>query len=179
MYSIESVNYLSEDARATLLYALLQKLNEEATPPIIVCIGTDRVSGDCLGPIVGHLLTGRYRLPTFVYGTLNNPITAKNAETTKLFVEQMHPDRPILAVDAGIGDCGSLGELRVINDGIYPGLALKRALPKIGTHSIVGIVCEDSYLNATLLAKTKMQLVYDMAEVIAGGIADLFTIKYS
>ena len=35
-------------------------------PPIILCVGTDKVSGDSLGPTVGTLLTESYHIPTFV-----------------------------------------------------------------------------------------------------------------
>ena len=28
-------------------------------PPVVLCIGSDRVTGDCIGPLVGHLLSAR------------------------------------------------------------------------------------------------------------------------
>ena len=47
--------------------------------PVIVCIGTDAVVGDCLGPLVGSLLKERLKGKTYVFGTVESPVTAKNA----------------------------------------------------------------------------------------------------
>ena len=46
---------------------------------IIVCIGTDRCIGDCLGPIVGTLLRGKC-FPLQIYGTIDEPIHALNID---------------------------------------------------------------------------------------------------
>ena len=46
---------------------------------IIVCIGTDKCIGDCLGPLVGTLLKEN-SFPIPIYGTLANPIHALNLE---------------------------------------------------------------------------------------------------
>ena len=35
--------------------------------PVIVCVGTDGVVGDCLGPLVGTMLKEK-NLPAFIYG---------------------------------------------------------------------------------------------------------------
>lgn len=43
---------------------------------ILLCIGTDLVIGDCLGPIVGEILINR-NVNAYVYGTLTRPVTAK------------------------------------------------------------------------------------------------------
>ena len=44
---------------------------------VIVCIGTDKCIGDCLGPLVGTLLKDNL-LPLPVYGTISNPVHALN-----------------------------------------------------------------------------------------------------
>ena len=38
------------------LYTLLEHTRKETQPVVILCIGTDRVTGDALGPLVGHQL---------------------------------------------------------------------------------------------------------------------------
>ena len=45
--------------------------------PIIVCIGTDAVIGDSLGPLVGSMLKGLLKGKTYIFGTVESPITAK------------------------------------------------------------------------------------------------------
>lgn len=45
---------------------------------ILLCIGTDRSTGDCLGPLVGYKLKALNTNDVFIYGTLQNPVHAKN-----------------------------------------------------------------------------------------------------
>jgi DNA-binding LacI/PurR family transcriptional regulator len=47
-------------------------------PIVFVCIGTDRSTGDSLGPIVGTLLEEKGLRTFYVYGTLDEPIHAVN-----------------------------------------------------------------------------------------------------
>ena len=42
---------------------------------VFLCIGSDRVTGDCLGPYIGHQLLDRLDLQDiYVYGTLKDPV---------------------------------------------------------------------------------------------------------
>ncbi len=50
------------------------------TEIVFLCIGSDRVTGDCLGPYIGHLLTPHETGHIFVYGTLSSPVHALNLE---------------------------------------------------------------------------------------------------
>ena len=43
--------------------------------PVILCIGTDKVPGDSLGPVVGDLLIMKYNIDAFVYGHAQSPST--------------------------------------------------------------------------------------------------------
>ena len=70
--------------------------------PVIFCIGSDLTIGDCVGPVCGSLLTQIKRTPFFIYGTLQNTITAKEIGYMHEFLRETHPDQPIIAVDAGI-----------------------------------------------------------------------------
>ena len=53
-------------------------LKNDTLVPVALCIGTDRVIGDALGPVVGELLVSAFNAPFFVYGTLASPVTALN-----------------------------------------------------------------------------------------------------
>ena len=66
-------------------------------PLVIVCIGTDRATGDCLGPLVGQAL-----LPSpqySVFGTLKEPIHAKNLNQTFKEIYSVCQNPFIIAVD--------------------------------------------------------------------------------
>ena len=45
----------------------------------IVCIGTDKCIGDCLGPLVATILEENL-FPLPIYGTISNPIHALNID---------------------------------------------------------------------------------------------------
>ena len=47
---------------------------------IFLCIGSDRVTGDCLGPYIGHQLSQKEIHGVYVYGTLCHPVHALNLE---------------------------------------------------------------------------------------------------
>ena len=53
------------------------KLIYNTDKPVIVCVGSDLVVGDSLGPIVGTKLNEKLQGKAFVYGTLLSPVTAR------------------------------------------------------------------------------------------------------
>lgn len=147
----------------------IKKCNKNLKKPIFICIGSDLVLGDSLGPLVGTFLK-RKRVSSYVYGTLNYPITAKEIEYAKKYLKQMHPDCITVAIDAAVGSVEDIGLIRVLNKGLKPGLGVEKNLCVIGDISIVGIVSEKSLKNYSLFNLTRLNLVYKMAEKIADGI---------
>ena len=73
------------------------------TDLVFLCIGTDRVTGDCLGPYVGHRLSSFCFPGIYVYGTLVQPVHALNLCDTRKEILSRHPDSLIIAVDASLG----------------------------------------------------------------------------
>jgi hypothetical protein len=78
------LNAFENDSDKKLCNAIkrsLRKNNTDICDVVILCIGTDRATGDCLGPLVGnHLKTN---LPNIcVFGTLEHPVHALNLEET-------------------------------------------------------------------------------------------------
>lgn len=132
---------------------------------IIVCIGTDRCIGDCLGPLVGTILTSKH-FPLPVYGTLKDPIHALNIETKLKYLKEKHPLESIIGIDACLGEAGSVGDIQARDYPIHPGKGVGKSLPQIGTASIIGIV--DSNLSSNLFTSNTIRLSFisDMAHVI-------------
>lgn len=146
--------------------------------PIFICIGSDLVLGDSLGPLVGTFLKNK-NVKSYVYGTLNFPITAKEIEYASTYLKQMHPDSMSVAIDAAVGSEDDVGLIRVINKGLKPGLGVDKNLGIIGDISIVGIVSAKSVKNFSLFNLTRLNLVYKMASVIAEGIEDYVSSTFS
>lgn len=139
--------------------------------PVIACVGTDATIGDALGPICGTMLKDA-KLETFIYGTLDNPLTAKEIFAAKKYFSLVHPFSPLLVVDAAVGRAEDVGTIKVIDGGIRPGLGADKDLPEMGNVSIIGIVNEKSVANYSFLNLTRLSPVYDMAKVVARGIID-------
>ena len=66
---------------------------------IVVCIGTDRCIGDCLGPLVGTLLEEK-RFPLPVFGTVSEPIHALNIDKRLQEIKLAYADANIIGIDA-------------------------------------------------------------------------------
>lgn len=137
----------------------LQKYISENT--VIVCVGTDKCIGDCLGPLVGTLLTEQgFGLP--VYGTLEKPVHALNMDERLNEIYNNHPNASIIGIDACLGDEEDIGEIRVRDYGMHPGKGVGKELPEIGVASILGIV--DSSHNAEFFFSRSIRLSFVMGK---------------
>lgn len=135
-------------------------------PPVIVCIGTDRVTGDCVGPLVGHMLRSRGVAAT-VLGTLREPVTALNLDETVSEIESEYAGRKVIAVDSCVGKEGELGRIRVHKGSLRPGLACGKSLPQVGDVSVTATVTEG---HAADLYQVRLGLVYSLAVRIARAV---------
>ena len=60
---------------------------------ILLCIGSDRSTGDSLGPLVGHKLSKYPLQQVSVYGTLEEPVHAANLEYKISQIKLNHNDK--------------------------------------------------------------------------------------
>lgn len=164
-HSFSSFNNYSNDG----IFQSLIENNPLNKKPIIVCIGSDLVLGDSLGPLIGTFLK-KHNVKSYVYGTLNFPITSKEVEYAKIYLKQMHPNSIIIAIDAAVGDPNDVGLIRVQNRGIKPGLGVDKDLSEIGDVGIIGVVASKSIKNYNLFNLTRLNLIYKMAETITSGL---------
>lgn len=136
----------------------------------VICIGSDLVLGDSLGPLVGTMLK-KMNVPCYVYGTLSTPVTAKEIVYAKNYVKKTHPENFLIAVDAAVGDKNDVGLIKIENGGLRPGLGVDKKLGRIGDISVIGVVAPKSAQNYDLFNLTRLGFVYKMAENIAKGIS--------
>ncbi|MDE6201777.1 MAG: spore protease YyaC [Clostridiales bacterium] len=131
--------------------------------PIVLCIGSDRVTGDCLGPIVGQMLVER-KANAFVYGTLDRPVTALNLKDAVTHIKDVHSDKKVLAIDSSVGRLADVGKIRIAFGSIAPGSADGKKLPKVGDVSITATVTDP---RKTPLSAVRLGTVYALANTIA------------
>ncbi|SDE37242.1 putative sporulation protein YyaC [Paenibacillus sp. UNCCL117] len=162
--------------RAEELPEFIRMIRDQGTTVndmIFVCVGTDRSTGDALGPLVGSLLEeAGYR---DVIGTLAHPLDASNLPTR---LASLPVNRVVLAVDACLGQPASIGYYQVSNRPLAPGKSVGRRLPPVGTYSIAAIVNADQGQKYALLQSTSLYVVMNMAKEIASAIRQVLPPDY-
>lgn len=139
-------------------------------PIVIVCIGTDRSTGDSLGPLVGTLLEEKRLNSFYVYGTLEDPIHAVNLAEKLEDIKAKHFNPIIIAIDACLGRLKSVGFIQLADGPVKPGAGVNKELPSVGDYHITGIVNVSGFMEYFVLQNTRLNLVLKMAKVIANGI---------
>ncbi|SHI25749.1 spore protease YyaC [Desulfosporosinus lacus] len=130
---------------------------------LFTCIGTDRATGDCLGPLVG---TNLKRLGYSVLGTLDEPLHAQNLIQELKRVSTIHNPDTVVAIDACLGKSGEVGKITLSNSPLTPGAALNKELPAVGDISIMGIVNMGGFLELQVLQCTRLHTVMKLASDI-------------
>lgn len=148
----------------------LSQLYITPSPLIILCIGTDRSTGDSLGPLVGTQLQGMNLQSAMVYGTLEEPVHAVNLQDTIDLINSQYTQPFILAIDACLGRSESVGSIRVKEGPLQPGTGVNKDLPNVGNIQIVGIVNVGGFMEYMVLQNTRLSLVMKMAHIISRGI---------
>lgn len=139
---------------------------------VFLCIGSDRATGDSLGPILGYKLQNCNLEGIFVYGTLEAPVHAQNLEKTLYKIHRKHPGCLTIAVDASLGEEKHIGYVTLSNHSIQPGMGVQKLLPCTGDISITGIVNCSCDCSAALLQTTRLQIVMKIADFLLKGILD-------
>ena len=134
-------NYKSNLAYYEIAEFMIKYINPNS---IIVCIGTDKCVGDCLGPLVGTFLE-EHNFPLPVYGTLKDPIHALNLDKKLEEINKLHPNACIIGIDACLGDTNSIGEIHT-----------RDAAEFFTSRSI------------------RLHLVFEMAKVISNGLINAY-----
>lgn len=161
------MHYTNKQLTMLMSNTLINYLPPSLAPIIVLCIGTDRSTGDSLGPLTGTLLSNKQPRHLAVYGTLHQPVHAMNLQETIHEIDQTFSNPYIIAVDAALGKTKSIGHIITHNRPIQPGAALNKDLPAVGDAYITGVVNVGGVMEYAVLQSTRLSTVYDMAEEIA------------
>jgi putative sporulation protein YyaC len=160
----------AESLFQTNLRYFLNQFYHPDSPLIILCIGTDRSTGDSLGPLIGTKLKNS-RLCSHqnltIYGTLDEPVHAVNLQETidQINSQYLHPF--IIAIDACLGRSESVGYISIKEGPLQPGTGVNKELPSIGNIQIMGIVNVGGFMEYMVLQNTRLSLVMKMADLIS------------
>ena len=130
-------NSARRDAVGELAGQLSGLIQEEMTRRhkkklVFLCIGTDRSTGDSLGPLIGYKLKQERRRGTLVFGTLDRPVHAMNLEHYVQVLKNGYPDALVVAVDASVGDESHVGYVTLGRGSLKPGLGVCKELHAVG-----------------------------------------------
>lgn len=149
------------------LTQMLQDLDPGGKRPIVVvAIGTDRSTGDSLGPLTGSKLKELAPELT-IYGTLEEPIHAGNLVQVLQEIEAMASRPLVIAIDACLGQSQNVGCITLAPGPLKPGAGVNKELPSIGDLHFTGIVNVGGYMEYFVLQNTRLSLVKRMADQIA------------
>lgn len=116
------------EASLYLLYNILNVCKEKKVKErLYVCIGTNKVAGDMLGPLTGSKL--EYNLKdtknASVIGTMTYPVDARNLNLNKDLI--LGDDKCVIAIDSAFDnmyyDNGT--NIVISGTGVYPGAAIE------------------------------------------------------
>ncbi len=150
-------------------------------PILFLCIGSDRITGDSLGPLVGYKLEEQLHqsknCPDYqVLGTLSHPVHALNLRQAIHAIRQTNIPYLIIAIDAAVGLKESIGCITLSEKPLTPGEGINRSLPRVGQISVTGIVSDEDCNLPFHLQNIRLHTVMQMADLIYQG---LLTFLYS
>ncbi|HHU51047.1 MAG TPA: spore protease YyaC [Firmicutes bacterium] len=136
----------------------------------VLCIGTDRSTGDSLGPLIGSRLTAANLPGIKIYGTLDHPVHAVNLEETLNKISTEDPQTPVIAIDACLGKSESIGCISIKPGPLQPGTGVNKTLPEVGNFHIIGVVNVGGFMEYLVLQNTRLSLVMKMSELISNSL---------
>ena len=146
---------------------------------IFVCIGVDKMTGDCFGPIVGTKLKDKLKnkniMNISVYGDLENNITLKNIEEYKRKLEKRHKNACMIVIDAALSKKENIGKIYVTNKPTVLGKGLSREHVQIGDISIQAVVGKDYKIakyNFQILQNISLNFIIKLAEQLTQEIIE-------
>ncbi|HMM49284.1 MAG TPA: spore protease YyaC [Miltoncostaeaceae bacterium] len=147
----------------------LRALGADRRPVVFACIGTDRSTGDALGPLVGQRLERLGHDRGDVVGTLAEPLHALNL-AQRIGPRIAERPRPlVVAVDAALGSLDAVGSVSVRPGGLRPGEGVGKDLLQVGELAIAATVnVRAGALDTQVLQCTRLFLVQELSELISG-----------
>ena len=152
-------------------------LKNEDELPVFMCVGSDRVVGDSLAPIVSEYLIKKFKINAYVYGTLKNPITAKNINSAYSFIKMKHKNSKIIVVDATLANEDDVNFVKLERFGVVPAGFFNGGSSVMGDYSILGVVGSKTLTDKMFLSSVRINSVLAMAYFIALSID--FAVRFS
>lgn len=151
-------------------------VNNEFSDMIFLCIGTSKIIGDAIGPILGSNLKDIENEFIHIYGTIENNLHFNNTKNIIESINRNYINPCIVSIDAALSNNNSIGDI-VIGKGF---IKLGKALDKnFGVYSDVNIKCivgsyyEDREKNLKILNKVSTEEIIKTSNIVSEGIRNV------
>ena len=185
MYLEKSVlkNEIKENFKKEFKYALFNlKRQRKFNKITFLCVGTDRIIGDSLGPFVGSKLEILFAENNYyninVFGTLQKNMTYQNILPV---INNLDFTTGIVVVDAALSKKEEIGNIYVSNNKTTLGKGLSKNNIKIGDISIKTAVAKNfkiPYRNFKSLQKTSLNKIIELSDIVSDGIFEVIKKYY-
>lgn len=150
---------------------------------VFLCIGTDRMTGDCFGPLVGSKLQEKlehYNIFNLtIYGTLKENVCYTNIKEILKMIETRHPNACLIVIDAALSTQEKIGNIFVQKEKMVLGKGLNKSKIEVGDISIKAVVGKNYKLpnyNFSHLQNISLNVVITLADIVSEAIVEV--IKY-
>ena len=143
---------------------------------VFLCIGTNKIIGDSVGPIVGNYLKKLQNEYLQIYGTLDDTINFINAKDVIEGIYQNLENPYLITIDAALSNSNNKGDIVLSEGYIKIGKALQKSIcfySDINIKCIVGKSYLEKEKNIKELEKVSLAEILGMAELVANGIKNV------
>lgn len=166
LYYFNSTNSSSGVKMGKMLCDIVSKNILPNQEIIILCIGSDRSTGDSLGPLIGHQFRDYISPGMYLIGDLNQPVHAANLNYCLKTISKTFDNPYIIAIDASLGKEDHVGYMTLATGPLKPGLGIKKKLPEVGDIHITGIVNSSRDMEFSTLQTTRLSIIFQIADAI-------------
>lgn len=172
IYYFDSESGFEIEEFAWTLHEMIGEVMEEEKKEgvLVLCIGTDRSTGDSLGPLIGYKLKEQQVRRLQIMGTLERPVHAMNLEQSMARIRVKYPNHVIVAVDASVGSQDHVGCITLGRGSLRPGLGVRKDLEAVGDIFITGIVGGYGSYDPLMLQSVRLSMVMRMADYICKSV---------
>ena len=174
---IESINLREKFLQDFSVAFSKIKNNNSYSEIAFLCVGTDRITGDCFGPLVGTKLTNLLEKDNFsninVYGNLQNNINYTNIDKV---VKKINDNTCIVVIDSALSKKENIGKIIVSNKKTILGKGLNKNKIEIGDISVKCVVAKDYKIpnyNFKVLQNISLNAVMSLANIVSEGIYEI------
>ncbi len=143
---------------------------------IFICVGSNKIVGDSLGPMVGLKLTKKLNTKVSIIGTMSEPVNYINIKKITQNIKSNYANPCIISIDSAMGKNEDIGKVIVNWGGTVLGKAVNKGIYFNSHINIKGIVAkcnEDILINLQELNSISVIKIEKLSNIVSEGISQV------